>query len=231
MPLLLRTAEVVWSRCTVDPGVRLHISYMPIALGTKQNLVEPLLKHDATSLALWHAIARTRFTKEVLKVIGNAMAERATDPRLGRKTRSRLVFGLVIETLYAFRDQREPAVSNARILQMLASSDDEVRAAAANAVQQFIQQLSTNSAEDGESPSAESLFESAAAPFLRDVWPQERSLATPGVSKAFADLPASSREAFVDAVKAIERFLVPFECWSMSDYGLYGGEGKPRSSQ
>ena len=23
----------------------------------------------------------------------------------------------------------------------------------------------------------------------------------------------------------IERFLVPFECWSMLDYGLYGDEG------
>jgi hypothetical protein len=25
-----------------------------------------------------------------------------------------------------------------------------------------------------------------------------------------------------DAVKAIKRFLVPFECWSMLEYGLYG---------
>jgi hypothetical protein len=30
--------------------------------------------------------------------------------------------------------------------------------------------------------------------------------------------------AFAEAVSAIERFLVPFECWSMLDYGLYGDE-------
>jgi hypothetical protein len=196
---------------------------------TEENLVAPLLNDDVASLALWRAIARaTRLTKKVLEVIGNAMAERATDRRLGRETRGRLVFSLVIETLHAYRKQRPPAVPNARILQMLRTLDDEVRATAANAVQQFVHQLSTKAADDGEPSSAASLFRSAAAPFLRDVWPQERSLATPGVSKALADLPATSREAFGDAVEAIERFLVPFACWSMLDYGLYGDEGETK---
>jgi hypothetical protein len=190
----------------------------------EENLVAPLLKDDVASLALWRAIARaTRFTK-VLEVIGNAMAERATDRRLGRETRRRLVFSLVIETLHAFREQRPPAVPNARILQMLRTLDDEVRATAANAVQQFVHQLSAKPAQDGKPTSAASLFRSAAAPFLRYVWPQERSLATPGVSKAFADLPAASGEAFAEAVDVVERFLVPFECWSMLDYGLYGDQ-------
>ena len=61
------------------------------------------------------------------------------------------------------------------------------------------------------------------------MWPQERSLATPGVSGALADLPATSGEAFAEAVDTIARFLVPFECWSMIDYGLRsenGGEKK-----
>ena len=90
----------------------------------------------------------------------------------------------------------------------------------------FVQQVSAGPARDGEPPSAATLFRSTAAPFLREVWPQGRSLATPGVSKAFADLPATSREAFSEAADAIERLLVPFECWSMLDYGLYGGRGE-----
>jgi hypothetical protein len=204
-----------------------HISYFLDAdrTWTEENLVAPLLNDDGTSLALWRAIARaTRFTK-VLEVVGNAMAERATDQRLGRETRGRLVFSLVVETLHAFREGRVPAVPNQRVLQMLRTLNDEIRATAANAVQMFVQQVSAGRAQDGEPSSAATLFRSAAAPFLRDVWPQERSLATPGVSKAFADLPATSREAFPEAVDAIERFLVPFECWSMLDYGLYGDEG------
>jgi hypothetical protein len=38
-------------------------------------------------------------------------------------------------------------------------------------------------------------------------------------------LPAASGNAFVEAVDAVARFLVPFECWSMIDFGLYGEDG------
>ena len=46
-----------------------------------------------------------------------------------------------------------------------------------------------------------------------------------GDAEAFADLPAASGEAFAAAVSAIERFLVPFECWSLVEYSLYREEG------
>jgi hypothetical protein len=195
---------------------------------TEQNLLTPLQSDDGASLALWRAIARrTHFTK-VLTIIGRAMAERATDRRLGRETRGRLAFSLVIEALDAFHEHRAPAVPNGRVQQMLRTLDDEVRASAANAVQKFVKERSLKSAQDKQPPSAAALFRSAAAPFFREVWPQERSLATPGVSKALADLTATSREAFADAAGVIERFLVPFECWSMLDYGLYGDEGETK---
>lgn len=152
------------------------------------------------------------------------MAERANDRRLGRETRRRLVFSLVIESLHAFREGRQPAVPNPRILQMLRTLDDEVRASAANAIQVFVQDLSSKPPPDHFSCIRDGLFRNAAAPFLREVWPQEWSLATPGVSGALADLPATSGEAFAEAVDTIARFLVPFECWSMVDYGLYDDE-------
>ncbi|WP_027053050.1 hypothetical protein [Mesorhizobium erdmanii] len=193
---------------------------------TEQHLIAPLLNDTGSSLALWRAIARRTHFTEVLKVIGGAMAERATDRRLGRETRRRLVFSLIIESLHAFREQREPAVPNSRIQQMLRTLDDEVRASAANAIQQFVRELSAKDRSGVlEAPGPADLFRSAAMPFLQQVWPQERSLATPGVSGAFADLPATSGEAFAEAVDAIERFLVPFECWSLLDYGLYGEDG------
>ncbi|BCM21396.1 hypothetical protein [Mesorhizobium sp. J8] len=203
---------------------------------TQEHLIVPLLNDDGASLALWRAIARRTHFTEVLKIIGGAMAERATDRRLGRETRRSLVFSIVIESLHAFREGRESAVPNPRIQQMLRTLDDEVRASAASAIQQFVRDLSKKVPEEGrpegEEPdnaaSAAALFRSAAAPFLRDVWPQERSLATPGVSGALADLPATSEEAFAEAVDTIARFLVPFECWSMLNYGLYGDEGEAK---
>lgn len=198
---------------------------------TRANLVPPLLEDNSEARVLWRAVARrTRFVDE-LKIIGVPMAERATDPQLGRETRRSLVFSLVIECLHAFREEREPAVPYARIQQMIRSLDDEVRAYGAEAVQRFVRDVSAPR-EGGQAPPPEQLFRSAAAPFLQKVWPQERSLATPGVSRALADLPATAQEAFAESVDAIERFLVPFECWSVLDYGLYGEEDdKPKLSK
>jgi hypothetical protein len=190
-----------------------------------EHLVSPLRVNSDEALVLWRAVAhQTRF-KEVLEIIGEMMAERSVDPRLGRETRRSLVFSLVIESLHAFREERNPAVPNARILQMLRSLDDEVRAHAAEAVQRFVRDLSSKTEKVPDLPLGETLFRQAVQPFLERVWPQERSLSTPGVARAFADLPATCGQAFAEAVNAIERFLVPFECWSLLDYGLYGKEG------
>jgi hypothetical protein len=212
------------------------IESLPYFLGADQDwaqaqLLAPLLQDNGGTLALWRAIARRTHFTEVLKIIGPAMAERAADSRLGRDTRRMLVFSLVVESLHAFKERRSAAVPNARIQQMLRSVDDETRASAANAIQQFVRELSAVAASKTSPPSAAELFRIAAIPFLEQVWPQERSLSTPGVSKAFADLPATSHEAFPEAVQAIERFLVPFDCWSMVDYGLYGDEGKDESKR
>ena len=198
---------------------------------THEHLITPLIADDSEAITLWRAVARqTRFS-DVLKIIGGPMAERATDRRLGRKTRRSLVFSLVIECLHAFREQREPAVPFARIQQMIRLLDDEVRAYGAEAVQCFVHDISASREGGQASPSPEDLFRSAAAPFLQQVWPQEHSLATPGVSRSLANVPATAREAFAEAVDTIERFLVPFECWDMLVYGLYGEEDdKPKLS-
>jgi hypothetical protein len=113
---------------------------------------------------------------------------------------------------------------------MIRSVADEVRAYAAEAVQRFVIDLSSRKADSFIL--AETLFEKSVRPFLREVWPQERSLATPGVARALADLPASCGASFVPAVNLVERFLVPFDCWSMVQYGLYGAEdGKSKLSK
>lgn len=197
---------------------------------TREHLITPLIAANSEAIALWRAIARRTHFSDVLKIIGGPMAERVTDRSLGRETRRSLVFSLVIECLHAFNEQREPAVPYARIQQMIRSLDDEVRSYGAEAVQRFVRDISA-SRKGEQAPPPEDLFRAAAKPFLQQVWPQERSLATPGVSRALADLPATAREAFTEAVDTIERFLMPFECWSILDYGLFGEEdGNPKLS-
>jgi hypothetical protein len=198
---------------------------------TEHHLIHPLTTDDVEALALWHAIGRhTQFT-EVLQVIGGPMTERAVDMRGDRETRRSLVFSLIVECLHALKDNREPAVPYPRIQQMIRSLDDEVRAYGASAVKRFVRDISARTADVEVAPAPEEVFRSAAKPFLQGVWPQERSLSTPGVSRALAELPAVAREAFVEAVDVVDRFLVPFECWSMLEYGLYGEEdGEPKLS-
>ncbi|MFC4930928.1 hypothetical protein [Massilia sp. GCM10023247] len=195
---------------------------------SKHNLVTPLIANDAQSLALWRAIARrTQFT-DVLKVIGHQFADRATDRRLGRETRSSLLSSLVLESLHAFREGRDPVIANAKVQQTLRAVDDEVRANAAQTVQRFLSSMASNTKIQPRQSAGE-VFHLAVAPFLKNVWPQEHSLSTRGVSAAFADLPAASGEAFSEAVSAVERFLVPFDCWSMYDFGLGGDvDGVPQ---
>jgi len=157
------------------------------------------------------------------------MAERATDNHVGRETRRSLVFRLVIECLYALLDQREPSVPYVRIQQMLRSLDDEVRAYGAEAIYRFVHDGSAPRKNGSETQSPESLFQTAAAPFLQKVWPQERSLATRGVSRALAKLPGAAGDVYVEAVNAVERFVVPFDCWSMFEYGFYSqADGIPK---
>ena len=105
---------------------------------TEENLIRLLRVDDAGALALWRAVGRrTQFT-DVLKIIGNDMVDRTTDSQLGRETRRSLAFSLVIESLHALREGREPAVKQGRVQQMIRSLDDEVRAECAEAITRFV---------------------------------------------------------------------------------------------
>ena len=198
---------------------------------TQENLIAPLTVESAEALALWRAIARQTQFYKVLQIIGDQMTERAVRRDLGRESRQSLVFSLIVECLWALQEQREPAVPYSRVQQMIRSLDDEVRTYAADAVHRFVASVPASPQGKAESLTPEVIFRSAASPFLARVWPQERSLTTPGVSRAFAHLPAATKGAFAEAVNIVDRFLVPFDCWSMLDYGLYGDEdGEPKLS-
>jgi hypothetical protein len=201
------------------------IELLPYFLNTDKkwahtHLIAPLIKEGDASIALWQGIAHSIHFEPVLRIIGKPMIEMTTNNRLGRETRERLVFSLVIEVMHAYRQKREPVVPKSKIQQMLRTIEDEVRAYAASIVKQYISDMSR----ENEDMSPEYLFRTAAAPFIEEVWPQERSLATPSVAAAFAEVPATSKNAFHEAVQLLERYLVPFQCWSLHDYGFYEDE-------
>jgi len=181
---------------------------------TQEKLIAPLLAETTEALSLWQAISRRLVPNSVLKSIGNAMSERVTDKRLPRESREMFVFNLVIESLHSFQQHRDPAVANARIQQMLRSVEDEVRSSGAEAIRRFVIDSSMNA------PDRATAYRQAAAPFLAKVWPLEISLITAGVSRSFANLPVVTGDAFVEAVDAVERYIEPWDGWSMIDFGF-----------
>ena len=159
------------------------------------------------------------------------MVERATDERLGRETRRSLACNIVCDSLHALREGREPAIGPERVQQMIRSLDDDVRTHCAKTLTQFLREVSKPN-KSPDAPSQEDLFLSVAKPFLLHIWPQERPLTSLSLSSALAELPAATGGRFVEAVEVVDRFLIPFDCWSMLDYGLFGddAEGTPRLS-
>lgn len=188
-----------------------------------QHLINELSANDDQALALWRAVARRTQFRGVLEIIGDEVAARVLDRRLGRERRDILLSSLIIEALTALLDGRPSEVALELIQQTIREVDDEIRSRSAQILHQFLVDAHTQ-ARRGQVLSVEVVFAESIRPFLRRVWPPERSLVTQGVSAAFADIPACAGELFAEAASEIEPFLAPFECWSMHAYGLGGDE-------
>ncbi|WP_419939034.1 hypothetical protein [Candidatus Palauibacter sp.] len=190
---------------------------------TEDYLIGPLQEPDAIAHELWPAIGRQVASIDVLKILGSRIIQQAANPDLPRDTRCSLASNVVLAWLNASLNDREPPVARTDVQQMLRGVDDEVRAASARAVVWFMQ----DSHDDDEGHACETVIRSAIRPFFENVWPQERSLATPSVTEALATLPVAASESFAEAVDIIERFLVPFSCWDMGMYHLYEDDNDP----
>ena len=207
---------------------RLIESLLPFFLQTSKrwairHLVTPLRAGGPDQLALWRAASRRPLRTGTLEVVGHDVAVQARNPELGSRAQRGLVVSLLAELLNAALAGRTPAVAGADVQQVLRTVDDEVRSHAARMVVRFV-------AEAGRDPdvSGAEAFNCAAGPFLRQVWPQDQHLRTAGVSNALVGLPLRAGESFVQAVDSIRQLLVPFDCYSIMEYGFGRGEpGRP----
>ncbi len=187
---------------------------------TKEHLISPLRRHSGEVLAQWQMIGRKFRSTDLLKIIGQEISNRTRDSRLDKQTRHNLAHNVVTDSLHAFLVCRSPALSNNRVQQMLRNVDDETRAYSADTVRRFLVAWSSGNDQKHNPPDAAEVFQSAIVPFFKNVWPKERSLATPGVSKALAGIPVCAQDAFAEAVDVIDHLLVPFDCRSLYVYGL-----------
>ena len=189
-------------------------------------LLPLLFRGGSEDARYWQAFMRTTQFSDVIQILGEVMADRAVDPNLGRSSRRSILGSLALESLHAFREGRSPAIAKERVQQALRLTDEGGRAYVADVVYRFAREVP---ALDGPESGPAANIRTAVLPFLAECWPQERSLVTPRISQSFATLPALAGEGFAATVQALSRFLRPFECWSLLDFGLFGEfEGVPR---
>ncbi|MBV9196398.1 MAG: hypothetical protein JO168_19865, partial [Solirubrobacterales bacterium] len=182
------------------------------------------LEAGPESDVLWRAMVYSPHYRNVMARLGRLMARRAASGGLDMEVRRSLVDRVCSAILSDLWNGRMETDLLPDAQQMLRSVPDELRAHAALAMKR----LANNSAQShkGTPVAHEEIFDHVVEPYLRDVRPQERAAVTPDVAKAFASVPAVSGRRFAQAVAAVRRFLVPFESWSMHDWGLPANDGR-----
>ncbi|MCC5069600.1 hypothetical protein LLE67_17465 [Xanthomonas campestris] len=187
---------------------------------TKCKIIKPLLEDTKESLVLWRALAWRRRFGNVLLLLGDSFVTRVTDERMGKQIRKNLAVSVVLEILHSLNEGRSPVVSEEATTQMLRSATDEIRSAIARLMSDYVVNMANLPGVKIPNKAVEKIFSDCVFVFLSRVWPQESTLASPAISRGFARLPASCGECFVKATDSIRRFLIPFESWSLHDYGL-----------
>ena len=185
---------------------------------SKEHLISPLFDTNLAKWPLWRAVGSIQQpTFELIKAIGgDEIAEQATNAQnVERETRQSFVFWIICGYLDALLNNSSSIVTQICIQQMIRKLDDEVRLHAVNSIERFIHEKSRNGI-----LKPENIFSDAVNPFILNIWPKEKSLITPNISRTFARLPALSGKAFLETVNAVERFLSPFNAFTLTAYNL-----------
>jgi len=193
---------------------------------TNDTLVNPLTKDYPNSRPLWIALSHKIIRSDTLKYLRDSILDPCKDESIDRNSQHMLLLSVVLEILNSYREGREPSVNEVKFKQLFYNLDDEARSSIAEIFPRYLKDMSETNVSDPEF-SRETLFRKAIIPFIKAVWPKEPFLVTPSIAQAFARLPAATRTAFSEAAELIERYIIPFECYSLYSFGMnYSNDDK-----
>jgi hypothetical protein len=155
----------------------------------------------------------------IVRVIGRSFVNVIVNGKLVDADRRRLTQIAILTHLYQHLPKPwTTALSPDLTRQMLRMGDDVVRAAAASAWKDFL-------ANDKLPFKPAERFKLFKATFIA-LWPQDRTLNSPIATEQLVRLPAASRTHFAEVAAIILPFIVPFDCWSLHNYGvIVSGDG------
>lgn len=220
--------EVLGELAAVDGEARRQMRYRLLGLSgyfhhadpawAAANLFVPLRDAKGEDIALWGGFAEAGIPRpEVFDILGASLVDAVGDAAVDESDRRALADMAVWSDIHARVSGADVVpLSAASVQQMLRVGGPEVRAAAASSMEDF---LSGRLQGKVDVDRAFEIFRSTFAA----VWPKERTLNAALVSKELAGLPATAPGRYAEAAEIVMPYLVPFDCWSLHDYGVYEG--------
>jgi hypothetical protein len=147
--------------------------------------------------AFWDGVvwAGRRPDQRLLVRLKAGLLTRAGQPHT-RQRQNNIIAAILLAGWGGAPDAAEPAISEVELREVLIRSDDELRVQILLHLRQW-------------ASSATSHWHERIIPFLRSVWPKQRTLRTPTVSSRLADLALASGELTPEVVQLILPRLVP----------------------
>jgi hypothetical protein len=147
--------------------------------------------------AFWDGVVRAAQmpSRQLLVRLKPGLFTRARQPHT-RRRQSNIIAATLLAGWGGAPDAAEPAISEVELREVLIGSDDELRVQ----ILWHLKQWSSN---------ATSRWHERIIPFLKSIWPKQRTLRTPTVSSCLADLALASGELTPEVVKLILPRLTP----------------------
>lgn len=166
---------------------------------TERHLLPVVANDDDDGDALWDGIlwAARAPSRPLFERLKPGLIARATSP-IRRRAEANVIGGFLLAGWGGDpdTDPPEPLIPSAELREILVESDDDLRG-------QVLWHIENWSAD------AKGNWRARLLPFLREVWPNHRSLRTPEMASRLVDLALASGDLFPQVVEAILPRLVP----------------------
>lgn len=187
---------------------------------TTTNLIAPLKAAepgDEGTFQLWEGLSSGHLPDAaVFSELAEPLVAAAISKHLSGRVKGDLAERVIWSLLLSGRDNHAPAVPANLAQQMLRLGGDDVRREAIRAMHEFLQ--------TAEGLDMSRRFELVAHLF-QEVWPKELTLSSRQVSENLAKLPAAAGPYYAAAAELVLPYLMPFDCWSLWDYGILDRNG------
>ncbi len=187
---------------------------------TEQHLLPVVASYDDDGDALWDGIlwAARAPSRELFERLKPGLLARAMSP-MRRRAEANVIGGFLLAGWGGDPDANPPEhlITSAELREILVESDDDLRG-------QLLWHIENWSAD------TEGKWRARLIPFVKDVWPNHRSLRTPEMSSRLVDLALASGDLFPQVVEAILPRLVPVRGGMLRGVMLRDGtENRPAS--